>query len=78
MRIKNNNKKLFIMTELESDRILDYYMVLTWYVFTHFYATSSFRGISKIRPFKTLKIKSKYWNLYVTNTTNDIFNSLTI
>ena len=40
-------------------------MVLTSYVFTHFDVSSSFGGISKIKPFNILKRKSKYWNLSV-------------
>ena len=49
------------MTELESDYISDYYMVLNSYVLINVDPTSSFRCIIKIRPFK---IKSKYWNLF--------------
>ena len=48
------------MTELESDYISDYYTILTSYVFTNVDTTSSFRGIIKIKPFKILRIKSKY------------------
>ena len=49
-----------VMTELESDYISDYYIILISYVFTSVNTTSSFIGIIKIKQFKVLKVKSKY------------------